>query len=194
MEVSQDNIKIARFVANAIGFKPQVFPYWDDDKKHSIDILDLVDPLDSNKKFYCTIGISDFPNLIDMKVGEENIPVELLITGYKEFDKVPNILSTCGFFIMKNRWTSQPGSIFKDIVQTYYADVDMKHIMFTSPFFWQDKLQPLELESKVVNWLLAVPISDKELLFKNENGVAALEALFDKKETDVFNLNRKSVV
>ena len=70
----------------------------------------------------------------------------------------------------------------------------MKHVFFTSPFLWENKLESLKLETKTVNWLLGIPISDAELDYRNENGVDALERLFEEKGIDVFDLERISVV
>jgi hypothetical protein len=144
--------------------------------------------------FYSSIGISDHPNLIEMKRGEkDNISIELLITGYKDFDKVPNILSTCGFYIIKDKWTCQPYDVFKNIVELHYPQKEVKHIMFLPPFLWEDKLASLELVNKTVHFLLCVPITEAELAFKIQNGTAALEELFEKQEINIFDLDRKSV-
>lgn len=46
----------------------------------------------------------------------------------------------------------------------------MKHLYFTAPYLWEDKLEDFRVDDKVVNFLLAIPISDHELEFKNKNG------------------------
>ncbi|WP_103867569.1 suppressor of fused domain protein [Aquimarina sp. I32.4] len=193
-QVSQDNIKIAKFVAGAIGFEPNVYPYYDDDRKSSLDILDLVDPIDKSNKFYCTIGLSDYDNIIEFNDGNRNVPIEILIVGKQKDNKLPNILSTCGFYVSKNRWTVQPNTVFKNMIKMYYPSMETKHLMFTSPFLWEDKLTSLELKNKTVNWLLAIPITDKEFSYKEENGATALFDLFEEHDIDIFNINRISVV
>ncbi len=193
MSVSQDNIKIARFVAEAIGFKPKVNAYWDEKEENSLDILEVIDPIDQNVKFYCTLGLSDFENNIDFNDGTRNIPIEILMSGNEIYEKIPNILSTCGFYLAKNKWNCQPNTVFKDQIRMYYENTDMEHILFTAPFLWSDKLAPLELEHKTVNWLFAVPISDKELIYKEQLGTEALLDLLEQKGIDIFDLKRKSV-
>ncbi|MCV9934096.1 suppressor of fused domain protein [Flavobacterium sp. LS1R47] len=194
MEVSQDNIKIAKFVAGSIGFEPHVYPYWDDSKEKSIDILSLVDPINKNVRFYSSIGVSDYPNKIEIKNDEViNIPIEILISGYSKFDKIANILSTCCFYIIKDKWSCQPNDVYKNIIDLYYPKKEMKHIMFNAPFLWEDKLVPLKLDSKQVHFLFAIPISDNELEYKNKNGAKALIALFQSKNVDVFDIERNSV-
>jgi hypothetical protein len=76
-----------------------------------------------------------------MKDGSfKNLPVELMMAGYKLFDKIPNILSSCAFYLIKNKWTCQPNDIWKSMVEMYYTSSDMNHILFTPPFLWEDKL------------------------------------------------------
>jgi competence protein ComGC len=55
-------------------------------------------------------------------------------------------------------------------------------------------LKTQEFPTKKVAWLLAVPISDKEKDFLTENGSDALESLFEEKQIDIFELDRKSIV
>ncbi|MGU3375210.1 suppressor of fused domain protein [Chryseobacterium sp. M5A1_1a] len=195
MTPTTENKEYAQFVAKAIGINPTVFPYYDDDKTNSIDILSIDDPLDANIAIYSTIGLSDFPNEIEMNDDSNlNIPVELLMTGYKKYENMANILSTTSFYISKNKWTCQPGTVFKDLVSDYY-DFPMKHIMFIRPFLWEDKLSDLKFGNKKIHCLLCIPISEKELEFKEKNGQEMLEdLLFGEKDIDIFDLQRESVL
>jgi hypothetical protein len=191
---SADNIKMARFIAGAIGFGPHVHPYYDEDESHKLSVLSLVDPIDHNVSIYCTIGLSDSENKVEVKGAFENIPVELFMTGYKKFDKVSNVLSTTGFFIMKDKYECRPGAVFKYMIDYYYKGLTMRHAYFTSPFLWQEKLDQLELDSKKVSFLMIIPISDAELDYKIQHGDDALENLLQDNEIDFYDLNRPSVV
>lgn len=76
----------------------------------------------------------------------------------------------------------------------YYEDSEMKHLIFVSPFLWENKLMPLDLGTKTVNWLLCIPISENELEYRMKNGASALEDLFQEKDIDIFDINRNSVI
>ncbi|MFK8272369.1 suppressor of fused domain protein [Capnocytophaga canimorsus] len=94
MTPSTENIAYAQFLAKAIGINPRVFPYYDNHKINFIDILSIDDPFNTEIAFYSTIGLSDFPNKIAMNDNSMlNIPVELLMFGYKKYDKIGNILA-----------------------------------------------------------------------------------------------------
>lgn len=194
MSPSQDNIQLAHAVAAAIGIDPQVYAYHDESKQNTLHILNCKDPLDQNSTIYCTIGLSDHPNEIELSDGSlKNIPVELLIAGNNSHPQWANILSTAGFFVTKNKWTCQPGAVFKSVINKYYK-APLKHVLFVEPFMWQDKLDNMKLSDKKVAFLLLVPISDAECAYREKNGFDALETLFMEREIDITDLNRASVV
>lgn len=188
-EPSIENIQMARFIAEAIGFEPKVYPYYDDDRKNQLDILKMTDPVDASVGIYCTIGVSDYPN----PVGGKSIPVELLLTAYKTFDKASNVLSTCGFYIAKDKYECSPGGVFMRMIQFYYQGIDMKHIFFIEPFLWAEKLNQMNIEHKEAHFLLCIPISDKELKYKLEKGSQALEMLLLHNKIDIYDFERKCV-
>ncbi len=195
MAVAEENIKLARFLAQAIGSEPRVHAYYDDDKQQKLDLLSLTAPVDSEVGIYCTIGLSDYPNMVEVNNGEKrNIPIEFIFTASKAYEKVPNILAACAFYIMKDKYECRPGTIFIGIPQFYYPELSMKHIYFTEPFLWQDELEHLKLDSKKVTFLLCLPISEEELQYKLKYGDEALETLFEDNEIDVYDLNRASVL
>jgi hypothetical protein len=191
--VSNENKELAKYITAIVGINRTIQRHWDEKNENCMDIFTCDDPIDSKVKFYGTIGLSDYPNIIEMKNGNKNIPVELLMAGYKNYDKIPNILSTCAFYISKNKWNCQPGSIFMRMVDFYYKK-EMQHIIFVSPFIWENKLEPLKLETKTVNWLLAVPISELEMKYKNEKGFDNFQSLFGDNDVDIFDLDRKSFI
>ncbi|MDR4892724.1 MULTISPECIES: suppressor of fused domain protein [unclassified Chryseobacterium] len=194
-QASEENKKLSNYITNIVGINKIIDRHYDKEKKNFIDIFTCDDPLYPRIKICGTIGVSDHPNKIEMNNNSfKDIPIELLIGGYREFKMLSNILSTAGFYITNNGWECQPGSVFMRIVEMYFETSEMKHIMFTSPFLWEEKLQPLKLETKTVHWLLCIPISDKELEYKMENGTSALEDIFQEKDIDIFDINRKSAI
>ena len=95
--------------------------------------------------------------------------------------------------IINDNYTCRPGTVNVDAISNYYTDLEMKHIYFTVPYLW-DGLQGIELDGHIVNWLLAIPISDKELEYLDENGADAFEELLEKNEIEIFDICRKSVL
>jgi len=194
-EKSQININLARTIAEAIGFNPNVYPHFDDNNLNSIDILECTDPLNKENRFFCTIGLSDIPFKILNE--EQNFGIEIFIVAKDKNEFASKLLSSCSFFIGKDNWEARPGAVFRDVISLYNKNIEMKHIYFTEPFLWQDKLEQIssKIEEKNILFLLAVPISENELLYKNKNGDEEFEKLlFLTKNIDLFDLNRKSVV
>ncbi len=193
-ERNEVNINLAKSLATALGFNPKMVRHYDNEKINSIDILSIDDPLDNQNEFNATIGLSDIPVLINGKI--QNFGVEIFLNSNKKFEYASSLLSTCAFFIGKDKWEARPGAVFNNLIEYYDKGKIMKHIYFTEPYFWLDKLEVISANSdKNVLFLLAVPISDGELKYKENNGDDALEELlFGEMKIDIFDLNRKSVV
>ncbi len=119
-------------LAPILGIDTRVVGYGDDEGKNSIDILSCLDPTDAEVMFYSTIGLSE--REIDGR------RYEILMSGRCEFDFVPSILSTCAFFVIKDGWKCACGNTFDTLVQMYHPNKEMKHILFTEPYLWEDKL------------------------------------------------------
>lgn len=68
----------------------------------------------------------------------------------------------------------------------------MKHIMFVSPFLWH--IDDLQFDDRIVTWLMALPISEKEFEYLRNNGSEALEQLFEEQQIDFYDLNRPDIL
>ncbi|KPV58254.1 hypothetical protein QJ48_17385 [Paenibacillus sp. A3] len=191
MSISNENKVIAKSALNAFGGKPSVSKYWDNNNKSSIDLLSVVNRPFDGVNSYSTIGLSD--HSIKYTVDETPLRVEIVgasATGYEDF---PNVIATCAFCVINSNYTIAHGETFRDIIKMYYPESDMKHVLFLSPFLWED-LKTLDFPNKKVAWLLAVPISENEYMYAQEKGTDSLEELFEKEQIDIFDLERKSVL
>lgn len=191
MTVTKENKIIARTALEAFGGKPSVSKYWDENKVSSVDILSTIDRPYEGVTSYSTIGLSDYS--IGYSVDEKPLRIEIVGASATIFEFFPNIVSTCAFNIINTKLPIAHGEIFKGVVRMYYPNSEMEHVLFTSPFLWE-KLNSIDFLDKKVTWLLAVPISKKELLFAEEEGTEALEDLFEKKDIDIFDIRRNSVL
>lgn len=186
MSVTNGNKIIARNAIEAFGGKPKVIKYWDEKKESSIDILESNDRPNSGVTAYSTIGLNEY------SIGSisEDAPLVVEIVGVcaTKIDLFANILASCAFNIINAKYKCYPGAIFENIVEFYIPDSGMKHILFTTPFLWEDRLKTIQLPDKKVAWLLAVPISEEEFKYVKENDTEALEEIFDVNQIDIFRL------
>ncbi len=171
----------------------KVIEYWDDIERSSVDILICKDRPAEDATCYGTVRLSDHP-LINSGV-EFSSRLELVGVCNNSYEKFPNILSTAAFYIINNQWFCCPGTIFCDIVEMYYENIDMKHLLFATPLLWgDDDWETERFGDKTVAWLMIIPISEKERIFAEKNGSEALEDLVIEREIDVFDLRRPSVL
>lgn len=191
MSISNENKIIAKSALHAFGDKPSVSKYWDDNNANNIDMLSTVNRPFDGVTSYSTIGLSDYS--IELTVEEKTFRVEILGASATDYEQFPNILASCAFCIINSKFSVSPGKVFKDIIKMYYPNSEMEHVLFMSPFLWDD-LKTLEFPNKKVAWLLAVPISEKEYLFAQEKGTDSLEELFEQEDIDIFDLERESIL
>ena len=86
------------------------------------------------------------------------------------------------------------GIIFPDIVSMYEASSILCDVYFTYPFPWEEELKSVLIGDRQVAWLLAVPISKAESAYAQSSGPERLEACFEERAIDIFDLNRASVI
>jgi hypothetical protein len=192
MNASTENKSIAKTLANALGFNPSVYRYKDENNELSIALFSCTDPIDPNVRFYSTVGLSDYPTYQD---GEEfPTRVEVLGAAYKDADYYPNVIGTIALYSIREKFFCSPGSVLENALTMYAPHTNLPHVLFCPPFLWPDKLDTLKFESKIVDWVLAVPITEKERQYREEYGTEGLENLLEVKGVDIFDLNRASTV
>lgn len=192
-QASEENRQLAGIVAKAFGYaRPTVRRYFDDGETHRVDIAQADDSPWPGVTSHGTLGLSDYP-LIDDGV-EFPLRCELVGACAASYKLFPNIMATCAFNIMRQKWFVSPGRLFPDVVAVYYPASPMKHVMFLEPFPWDDALTAAELPGKTVAWLLVIPVSDAEMQYGQSAGADALRDVFKREQIDFFNLERPSVL
>lgn len=192
MAVSNEMKQIAKYLASTFGGKSSVFTYGDDNNKSKIAILHSENTPQTGEISYGTIGLCDYD--IDLEVDEKPLRVEIVGACISEFKEFGNIISTCAFNIINSGYECYPGIIYPNVVKMYYEDLEMQHIMLVDPFLWDDKLDTLTFDDKIVEWLQAIPISDFEYAYAKEHGSDALGDLLEKANIDILDLERESII
>lgn len=183
---------IFKILHNEIKLTPKVFSFADDTNQNSIDIYIGENRPDIGINTYSTIGLSKYPIDLICEDGRE-IRVEYIGMCNSDFHEFSNIVASCAFNIIKDNYICKPGMVAVDAIADYCDELEMKHIYYTVPIFWEN-LQGIEYDNKIINWLYVVPISDKELEYINEYGDEKFEELLEEKNINVFDIYRKSIL
>jgi hypothetical protein len=190
---SEENIKIFHSILDVFGEERcKVKTFWNEIKDNYIDIVNCPDCPQENVISFATIALSDFS--IGKNVNDIPLGVEFVAACDQKFIEFPNILSTCAFNIIIERSSCFPGAIYPEVISMYISNLPMKHILFVPPFGWGKEFRTLNFPNKTVTWLLAVPISDPEYKFARSKGSEVLQALFDEKQIDIYDLERRSTI
>lgn len=162
--------------------------HWDEAEKSQIDILEAQDTPVPKVTTWATIGLSDAPT--GLVVDGVPLGVEFLFASNSVNSRAPNILSTCAFNVINSKMKSEPGVIYPRVIDMYYKSIDVSHILLSNPYLWSIETQ--KFETKVVAWLLAVPITEGEYAIAESRGVDQLTRALEARRVDIFNLRRKS--
>ena len=166
------------------------------ERKHNdlplvIDILSAPESPGEGLVSYATVGLSDVP-MPAPGGGEFPTRLELVAAGDAEAKAYPALLAAAAFHIMRSGRLFAPGTVLKNYVEDSYADTTVPHLYLTAPFLWEPRLASFRFASKLVSWLLAMPISDGELRFLEANGDTKFEAHLERHGIDIYDLGRSS--
>lgn len=184
--------EIAKHLSDLNGGRPRMSRFYDDKKESIIDIVIMDNKPNEYETTFATIGLNNYD--IGYSVEDKPLRVEFIGACIDEYVLFGNILSTCAFNIINSGYSCSPGTIYPEVIKMYYPELNMKHVMFVSPFLWDENLTPFDFEDKHVSWLQAIPISEEEYVYVEKNGSEALEDLLEESEVDILDLNRPSVI
>lgn len=193
MPISDAVQRVGSKVANAFGGGgfDRVATFWTNDESQSIDVAVCEDSPSPGIVSYSTLGLSEFP----LKDHGTEVPLRVEICGAadKECEGFPNMIASAAFEVMDGEFV-YPDRIFGGIVEGYYTDLEMKHLLFMTPFLWGKGLASFDAGGRQVAFLQAVPISNAELALARRTSVDELTDLLVARGAEPTDLNRASVV
>jgi len=188
--VTQEQLAIARHVADAFGRPIHVREYLHDSEALAVDILRSDDHPVAGVTSYSTIGLSDVP--VPSAVGDGSMRIELVGAARREYELFPNILASTAFLVMQGEDVGDGEAVIHNYVGQYVRDSPVPHVFLTSPFLWP--LRPFTSATQTILWLQLVPVSESESAYARARGGAALARLLTGPGVDVYDLHRAPVV
>lgn len=181
-----DNHKAwAVHLRNLVGGDVSVNVYYDESEEHCIPIFRSA----SDEGILCaTIGLME----IDQSQNSEiRINTEIILDKRGQDERVPNVLSTLAFYMIKNGWRVAPGVVFRDIMKIYFPEINLPHVYFTAPFQWRT-MSKVDLPDGAIYPLVAIPVSEEEVRIAGEKSGQILEEIWSKNQIDVLDWDRES--
>lgn len=175
----------ARHLREMIPGDTAVRRHYDEAEEHHLDIF-----TSSNHEgtVAATIGLMEIDQSRNPDV---QVYSEVLMDVREQNEFITNILSTIGFYIMKDGWKVAPGVVFEEMVAMYIPECEVRHVLFLPPFEWDDGMTKVPLSSKTVYPLLAIPITNSEMELARRAGSEALEDCWIAAGCDVLQWDRK---
>jgi len=181
---------VARTAADAFGGHPKVNRYYDQPETNWVDLLSCADAPEAGLVSYSTVTLHRAPNL----VGGEDMRVELAGVAREAVPTFANALTWVALTIIKDHWMAAPGVVYPNVLQRLEMSMSVAHLMLLEPFEWEG-LDEVELTGgQAVHWLHAVPISESEYAFLQENGFDDLLDRLTAADVAYVDMERPSVV
>lgn len=181
--------ELGKAIRSRFGAETKVVRFGDDDGRHDVFIVSGADCPVSGVTSYGTVGLSQKIQ----PVGPSGAKVELVAACAAQTPHIDNLLASCVFDSVKNGSAIVYASCIADILVQYGVSSTLKHVTFVAPFLWNG-LNRLSVDGEEVLFLMMLPISDAERTYLTKHGIDALEALFSKKQIDIYDINRPSAV
>lgn len=178
-----------------LGGEQKAFFYADESEENRIDIL-FAKGSPANKYITAsTLGLVNRATGYEDKETGKEIRAEIIMSGPMGTDLTGRILATLGKGIIDTNVRYGYGTVFKDIINLYYPESEMKHVfLMLPPPKWQKEFTVTECEGCLITFLYALPVSDEEMNYMDEKGIVALQDLFVEKNINMFDPERKSVI
>jgi hypothetical protein len=189
--ISQENQNLAQFVGKVFGDDWNIAEHRDEQNQIVIYVLSGTTPDITDVTSHATIGLSDY------KLGQDKSGIALgcelvsCVRGTNNF--LDRALAEVANAIRTQNLLPKPGLVFANALNGYGAQGKMQHFLFTVPSLWENTLYPLQFKTKTVLWLQAVPITDREKQFAEQNGAGALGEKLSEAKADLADFDRKSV-
>jgi len=135
---------------------------------------------------YVSMGASKFLN----KISEH---IEFVLLAPFEDERLVEVLAMVSHYHSNSEYRLQLGSII-NIGQGWVDGSDCDHLLVSLPYFKGQDFEQCLIEKHLVRLLWLIPITDKEHSFARDNGVEALEEIFESKNTRITDPFRDSEI
>jgi len=133
---------------------------------------------------YCTVGMS-----VDSEV--DNL-IEIFIYSPRQDPALVELLTITASYHRNVLPLGLNHTV--NIGQPWLDGSKCDHGFLSLPYLDGEQLETLELEGRIIKCYWFIPITEKERDYKIESGVEELEQLFEDKQLDYLNPNRKELV
>lgn len=147
-----------------------------------------------NHYLFCTVGLSEVSGE-GFQEGKK-IGTEIVGLTHRRIENFVNVISAISEYIVNNNIKLIEGLVIPEIMGKDSNDrKEMRHLLFLRPYYLIEYLKSIETESKFIQFLMPIPISQSELEYLNEQGWENLfHIIQDSLEDEIELFYRKSVV
>lgn len=157
-----------------------------------VDIVKAEDSPHGGVVSYATVGLSVVP--IGYISNNVSLGAEIVSAADSRYERYVEVLASCVQDIFHLKFKLFPGAVYKNALQSVFPELGVKHLIFDTPHGWENDLLSLNLGTRHVAWIMAVPVTDAELDLFNKSDSGALQDRMEASGVEIYDLGRESVV
>jgi hypothetical protein len=155
------------------------------EKLHSdFYVLEIAPNKVHNMWTYLTVGMS-------LDRTDKNL-IELFVHSPEQSDSIVELLTLNASFHRNSDFLNLHHTV--NIGQPWLNNSICDHGFISLPYLDGEKLELFKYEKKTIHCYWLIPITEKERDFKSDNDCESLERLFEDKQLDYLNPNRKCLI
>ena len=153
-------------------------------KEHYPEFTILVNPPTKNRDMwtYATVGMSD----------TENDSIELHLFSEIENDDLVEILTVVAYYKLTENKIGLDDTV--NFGKSWLPNSNCDYGLISLPYLDGEKLEKLKIDNKQISFYWLIPITKNERDYRWKFGIEKLEELFEKKQINYLDPNRKSLV
>lgn len=185
------SLEVRDYLLSVFG-NPKAEVYAHDNSKGTlrIGIIHAPDTPDEGLTTYATVNVNEAENRFD----GTNIPAELIGVVESGNDHFANAIGTVAANCMGDGLSLAPGVVHRNALANYPGLAPhLPHMLMTYPIDFGEEFSKIPTSQGSVYGLQAMPISEAELNYLQDQGFDALEEAFMEADIDYYDLTRPSI-
>ena len=126
--------------------------------------------------------------------GSHQPPIELLMDSLQSDIDLEPIMAEVASDVQERSVGVKPGVVIEGGVKKHHPELELAHLLIIPQFQWSYEMSETELPQGVIYPLLAVPMSDMELIYCHRIGYGSLDHLWERREINLLDWKRPSAV
>ncbi len=151
------------------------------------DCIDLFISENDEGAVVATVGLMEYNQ---SPLAELDIRSEVILDIRGGHPAMTDVACAVAYGVIRGEFKVAHGIVLEGLMAQIVPEHPLPHILCITPFQWEQGMDRVEIEERVIHPLVALPISDAEKALVDGSGVGALEKAWVEARCDVLDWGR----